>query len=389
MKHLTVDIEYVKRLLLQLLAIPSPSGYTDAIVHFMGEELRSLGVPFEITRRGAMRATLKGRVHRPARAIVAHLDTLGAMVKSLKDNGRLELAPIGTWSSRFAEGARVTVFTGKGARRGTILPVKASGHTFHEEIDRLPISWSNVELRVDEVCESKEELLDLGFDAGDYVAIDPQPEISPEGFINSRHLDDKAGVATILAAIKTLREAEVELPVDCHVLFTITEEVGSGASSVLHGDVTSMLAIDNATPAPGQASREFGVTIAMMDSSGPFDWHLTHKLLDICREHGIRHQRDVFKYYRCDAASAIEAGNDIRTGLACFGVDASHGYERTHTEALRSLGELLILYLQSPRNFARDRYDLGPIEGFPSQPLEAATEHPEPPPSPEHPGEDD
>ena len=65
---------------------------------------KRLGIPFELTRRGAIRADIKGRQHSPDRAIVAHLDTLGAQVKGLKPNGRLELVAIGTWSARFAEG---------------------------------------------------------------------------------------------------------------------------------------------------------------------------------------------------------------------------------------------------------------------------------------------
>ncbi|HSP78365.1 MAG TPA: osmoprotectant NAGGN system M42 family peptidase [Myxococcaceae bacterium] len=369
MRKVPIDMAYVQRLLLELLAIPSPSGYTDTIVRFAGEELERLEVPFEVTRRGAIRATLKGEMHRPARAVVAHLDTLGAMVKNLKPNGRLELAPIGTWSSRFAEGARCTVFTDSGRQyRGTVLPLKASGHTFNEEVDTQPVAWSQVELRVDEVCSSAEELRQLGFHCGDVVAVDPQPEVTPTGFINSRHLDDKAGVAVLFGVARAVREHQVALPMDCHLLFTISEEVGVGASAVLHGDITAMVSVDNAIPAPGQNSTEYGVTVAMMDSTGPFDWHLTHKLVELCEEYDIRHARDVFRYYRCDAASALEAGNDIRTALACFGVDASHGYERTHVDSLRALGELLALYVQSPRTFARDKVDLGPLEGFPTQP---------------------
>lgn len=315
-----------------------------------------------------MRATLKGEVRKPARALVAHLDTLGAMVKNLKPNGRLELAPIGSWSARFAEGARCTVMSEGGPHRGTILPLKSSGHTFNEEIDTQPVAWTNVELRVDERCASIADLERFGFNVGDVVAIDPQPEITPSGFINSRHLDDKAGVAVLFTVAKALRDHQVRLPVDVYLLLTISEEVGSGASAVLHGDVSAMIAIDNATPAPGQASSEYGVTVAMMDSTGPFDWHLTHKLLDLCRDHQIPMVRDVFRYYRCDAASAVEAGNDIRTALACFGADSSHGYERTHLDSLRALGDLLCVYLQTERTFARDRQDLGPLEGLPTQP---------------------
>jgi hypothetical protein len=101
---LAIDYAYLEETLLQLLAIPSPVGLTDAAVRYTAGRFEALGVPYEITRRGAIRATLKGQASQPARAVVAHLDTLGAMVKSLKPNGRLEIVPIGHWSARFAEG---------------------------------------------------------------------------------------------------------------------------------------------------------------------------------------------------------------------------------------------------------------------------------------------
>ncbi len=368
MKRLQIDTDYLIDTLFALLAIPSPSGYTDRVVHHMGEELQRLGVKFELTRRGAMRARLAGKKRLPARAVVSHLDTLGAMVKNLKPNGRLEVVPIGHWSSRFAEGARVTIFTDNhGSKRGTILPLKASGHTFNEEIDTQPVAWDNVEVRTDDFCTTADELAALGYAIGDFIAVDPQPEFN-DGFINSRHLDDKAGVAATLAAIKAVIDSEASIPVDCYFLFTISEEVGTGASAILHGDVAEMVAVDNATPAPGQNSRERGVTIGMGDSSGPFDYHLTHKMLKLCHDFGVEHQRDVFRYYRCDAASAVEAGNDLRFALVAFGADCSHGYERTHIDALSAMAELLALYIQSPPTFQRDRLELGPIEGFPYQP---------------------
>lgn len=360
-----INSKYLVEQLKNLLAIPSPAGYTDEIVRYTGAELEKMGINIELTRRGAIRATLPGKVKSPDRAIVVHLDTIGAMVRELKPNGRLGLAMIGHWSSRFAEGARADVLTDSGKHhRGTILPLKASGHVYNQQIDTQPSSWDHVELRVDEFCHNEQDLADLGIQIGDFVAVDPRTEVSDSGFINSRHLDDKAGVAALLAMAKLVVEEKRQLPTDCHLLFTISEEVGSGCSAVLHQDVAEMVTIDNATPAPGQNSKETGVTIAMKDQVGPFDYHLTRRLIDLCKDNGILHQRDVFRYYRSDSASAIEAGNDIRTALICFGVDASHGYERTHLNSLESMAGLLLAYVESEPLFLRDQKDLAPLEGF-------------------------
>ncbi len=368
MKAVPIDHEYLLDVLLRLLFTPSPSGYTDRVVHLVCEELERMDVPFELTRRGAIRATLKGEAERPNKAIVAHIDTLGAMIKALKPNGRLQLVPVGHWNARFAEGARCTLFTDHGQHRGTILPLKASGHTFGPEIDSQPTGWDYVELRIDERVFNLEDLLRLGVHVGDFVAIDTTPEVTSTGYINARHLDDKAGAALLLAATKAVKEQEVPLPVDCHPLFTISEEVGSGASAALHQDVAEMLTIDNGTTAPGQNSSEFGATLCMADMGGPFDYHLTRRIIQICQEFQIPHQRDVFKYYRSDSAAALEAGNDVRTALVTFGIDASHGYERIHQEALESIAELVAVYMQSPPLYARDRFEMGPRAGFPTMP---------------------
>jgi peptidase M42 family hydrolase len=372
MTRLKIDTDYLADALRQMLDIPSPTGYTDTVVRHVSKELSRLGLEPSLTRRGAIRSIRQGRRPEGARAMVGHLDTLGAQVKLLKENGRLAVVPIGHWSARFAEGARVTIFSEKGSYRGSLLPLKASGHTFDTEVDTQPVAWDNVELRVDALARDRADVERLGIEVGDIIAIDPQPEFLDNGFIVSRHLDNKAGAAIMLAALKAMQDEKVETPVDIHFLFTIGEEVGVGASAVVTSDIASMIAIDNGTTAPGQNSAEFGVTIAMADQSGPFDYHLTKKLVELCREHDIRYQKDIFRYYRSDSVSALEAGHDVRTALLAFGIDASHGYERIHMHALRSLAELVTVYAASEVMIRRDFSELGPVRGFTRQPTKDA-----------------
>jgi len=367
-----IDTDYLSSTLETLLSIASPSGYTDRIVHWVGDELERLGLQVEITRRGAIRATLEGRDDQPARAIVSHLDTLGAIITRIKDTGRLAVAPVGHWSSRFAEGARVTIFAPGGAYRGTILPLKASGHVYADAIDEQPVNWDQVEVRIDAPFASAADTEAAGIGVGDILAVDPQPEFFDNGFIVSRHLDDKAGVAAVLAAMKALIDSGSVPVVRTVFLFSISEEVGSGASSILTHDIASLVAVDNGAVAPGQGSRETGVTIGMGDMTGPFDFHLTRKLIKLCETHGIGHQRDHFRHYRSDNASAVEGGADVRTALVTFGVDASHGYERTHIDALDSVARLLTAYALSEVEIRRDADDVGDLEGFTHQPDDVA-----------------
>ncbi|MGK9064314.1 osmoprotectant NAGGN system M42 family peptidase [Stutzerimonas chloritidismutans] len=348
------DLNYLQRVLLEMLAIPSPTGFTDTIVRYVAERLKELGIPFELTRRGTIRATLKGRRYSPDRAIAAHLDTIGASVREIHPSGRLGLSPVGCWSSRFAEGSRVSVFTDSGVFRGSVLPLLASGHAFNTAVDEMPISWDHVELRLDAYTQSRADTVALGINVGDFVAFDPMPEFTDSGYISARHLDDKAGVAALLTSLKGVVESGREPPIDVHPLFTITEETGSGAAGALPWDVSEFVGIDIAPTAKGQESSEHAVTVAMQDSGGPYDFHLSRHLLKLAASNEIPVRRDLFRYYHSDAQSAIAAGHDIRTALLAFGCDATHGYERTHIDSLTAMTRLISAYLLSPPVFASD-----------------------------------
>lgn len=356
--------------LLSLLQTPSPSGRTDSVMQLIGRILTELGVPFTLTRRGALIADLPGQSTTTDRAIVVHADTIGCMVRELKDNGRLAVVPVGTFSARFAAGARVRILLDDTEQflTGTVMPLKASGHAFGDEIDTQPSTWSDVEVRVDRNVGGREDLRNLGLDVGDFVALVASPELTEDGFIVSRHLDGKAGVAIALTLAKSVTENATVLPHRTTIMVTITEEVGHGASHGLPADVAELVSVDNAVCASGQQSIEHGVTIPMADMHGPFDYHLTRNLCRIARDERIAHCRDIFRFYRSDVAAAIEAGAGTRAALVGFGLDGSHGWERTHLDSLEATFLLLYRWLQTPLTFeAWDAKPSGDLEDFPSE----------------------
>lgn len=339
-----IDQDYLLDRLLRLVETPSPVGMTERAVALVDTWLRELGYAPKYTRRGVLYVEVGDGP--PRRALAAHLDTLGAMVTELKPNGRLALRNTGTWAARFAEGARVTVFSDHAEHRGTILPLKASGHRFNTEVDTQPADWDNLEIRVDAVLPDRDALVAAGFHVGDMVAVDAQPEVV-DGFVVSRHLDDKAGCATLLAVLKAIAEGRIKVAVPFQAMFTIAEEIGIGGTHGFGSQVEELLAIDNAVTAPNQASRDDAVTIAMRDRQGPFDAQMTRSMLTICQRLGIECERDAFRHYRSDSAAAVEAGWDIRVGLVCFSLDSSHGWERTHLASLTALSRLLAGYIES------------------------------------------
>ena len=372
---LAVDVDYLRRVVVEMCDIPSPTGRTDHITQYVGERLIALGLDVRVTRRGALVADLEGERSGTDRAITCHVDTIGCMVTALKDNGRLALRPVGTHSARFAEGVDVRVFVDdlKASFGGTVLPLKASGHRYDTEVDTQGVGWDDVEVRLDAPVWSAQDLWDAGVRVGDFVALESRPRITGQGFVRARHLDDKAGVACVLAATKALLESGLTLPVSAHLFITNTEEVGHGASGVVDADVAELVSVDNAVVAPQQQSREDAVNVAVADSTGPFDYHLTRRLLGLCREHSLLHARDVFRYYRSDLAAAVEAGANTRTALIGVGVDASHGHERTHVSGMERVARLLTAYLQTPLVFQDwDERPAGDLSAFPSLAVQPA-----------------
>lgn len=375
-----LDMDWCTDLLVDLLRIPSPTGRTDEVVQFIGDLLEDqLGLEPKLTRRGSMQAALPGGGDGPGRrGVVVHADTIGAMVRFIRDDGRLEIAPVGTWSARFAEGARVTVFVDHGTPiTGTILPLKASGHAYGDEVDEQPVNWDQVVVRPDVLVDTREEIEALGVHVGDHVAVHALPFVTDTGFVNSRHLDDKAGIAALLTAVKGLQEAGIEPAVPTDLLVTITEEVGHGASHGLTKDHAEMVSIDAAVCAPDQTTTETGVTVLMQDLSGPFDFHLTRHLAELAETHGIEVHRDLFRHYRSDVAAAIEAGYGMRAALIGFGVDATHGYERTHVRSLEAVARLVALHLQTPLALEGwDEEPTGDLADFPSHSVQPAQREP-------------
>lgn len=342
-----INEDYLRSQLKTLLEIPSPIGRVDAVSGYIKQELCALDVPFGEHRRGSIVATLKGEQTKDDRGISAHLDTLGAMVVEVKSTGRLRLRPLGSWSSRFAEGARVTIYADKDTYRGTIIPIKSAGHVFNQEIDDLPVNWNTVELRVDAPCATPEQASALGIHVGDIIALDPGLEMPSNGYISSRYLDDKAGVACLLAAIKTVKAQTDLLPVECHPIFSVAEEIGCGCSHVPDGDVAELIAVDIGPVAEGQNSSEHCVNIGVLDMSGPYDRRLLKKMTDLCMDHNVAYRLDSYPYYRSDTNSALVAGHDLRHGLIAFGVESTHGYERTHMDSLLATAKLIALYMLS------------------------------------------
>ncbi|MDQ7094054.1 M42 family metallopeptidase [Desulfosporosinus sp. PR] len=339
------DLTYIMKQLIQLCSISSPAGNTQKIMDYLSRELDELGISYNSTHKGALIATISGKERSIHRHIVAHVDTLGAMVKEIKPNGRLKLTKIGGYNWNSLEGALCYLETGAGNRySGTILNTHASVHVY-EDHAKQERNDDTMEVRIDEKVKNQDDVAALGIAVGDFVSFDPRLRVTDSGFINSRHLDDKASAAVLLGVLKYLRENNLPLPYTTNIMFSNNEEIGYGGNAGITPETKEYLVVDMGAVGEGQATDEFCVSICAKDSSGPYHFGLRQKLVQLAQEHKIYYKVDVYPHYGSDASSALRAGFDIVHGLIGPGIDASHGHERTHKEALANTAGLLLHYL--------------------------------------------
>jgi putative aminopeptidase FrvX len=338
--------------LVGLLKIPSPTGDTDRAVAYVHEAFAGIftagDVEAHVTPKGALVLTWTGETNSAPRALTAHVDTLGAMVQEIKENGRLRVTQLGGWTWTSVEGEGVTVFASGGKQiRGAILPTTASVHAHTAKERYQTRDEASTEVRLDVRTSSREETIHHGIRAGDIIAIDPRVELSEAGFIRSRHLDDKASVAAIYGAVNALLRAGLRPSQRTTIHISSFEEVGHGGASGFPPDLADLLVIDMAVVAPKQQSDEFSVTICAKDAGGPYHLGFRRDLETMAEAHSLRFHTDVYPYYRSDGTAYWHAGGNVRVGLIGPGVDASHHYERTHRDALESTAQLIAAYLLS------------------------------------------
>ena len=341
-----INTQFLLDFLTKLLNTPSPTGLAEPAIALTEQTLKAFpALKLSRTRKGALLATWAGERDDGPRALTAHADTLGGMVKEIKSNGRLKLSQVGGYSWNTIEGEGCTVFTRFGrSLRGTVLLTKASYHVFGAEVGEMKRTEDSLEIRLDARGSSEKETLDLGVGIGDFVAFDPRVEINA-GFVRSRHLDAKACVATLVAAVKALAGAGLKPARTTTLLISNYEEVGHGAAAGIPADVEELLVVDMAAVGEGQSSDEFHASLCVKDSGGPYHHGLSDRLRILAEKHEIPYKVDIYPHYGSDGEAFWLAGGDVAVALIGPGVDASHSYERTHTEALVATTKWVMAYL--------------------------------------------
>ncbi|HHU19202.1 MAG TPA: M42 family metallopeptidase [Bacilli bacterium] len=334
-------------LIKQLVGIPSPSGNTGKVIQFVEKYFQDLGVATKRNRKGGLIATLPGENNQEHRMLTAHVDTLGAMVKEIKPNGRLKLDLIGGFRYNSIEGEYCQIETAAGEiHTGTILMRQTSVHVY-KDAGTAERNQDNMEVRIDAKVTNADETRALGIEVGDFVSFDPRVEETANGFIKSRHLDDKASVAILMEVVRQMVEDNVKLPYTTHFLISNNEEIGYGGNSNISPETVEYLAVDMGAMGDGQSTDEYTVSICVKDASGPYHYGLRKHLVALAEENQIKYKVDIYPYYGSDASAAIRSGHDIIHGLIGPGIDSSHAFERTHVDSLEETEKLIKKYLVS------------------------------------------
>jgi len=333
----------------KLLAIDSPSGYCMNAIQFVKEEVERLGYATTMNAKGNLIIDVPGQnaegSSKKTVGLSAHVDTLGLMVRSIKGDGTLTFTPVGGPILPTYDGEYCRIYTRDGkVYTGTIVSNQTSVHV-HKEASTAGRNADNMHIRIDERVKSKDDVIKLGIQNGDFIAIETKTQVTDSGFIKSRFLDDKISVSCLVGILAHLKENQIPVRHHTKMIISTYEEVGHGSSQI-PAEIEELIAVDMGCIGEDLACTEYDVSICAKDSSGPYDYELTSKLIELAKSEKINYVVDIYPMYGSDVSAALRGGNDIRGALIGPGVAASHGMERTHWDGVESTIKLLLAYLQ-------------------------------------------
>lgn len=342
--ELSINKEYVLNTAKELLQFHSPTGFCFDIMETIAERAKNFGYAFETNNKGCGIITIPGKSNEKVVGLSAHVDTLGAMVRSITSDGKLKFTLLGgpivpTLDSEYC---KIRTREGK-IYTGTFLSTSPAIHVFADSTTKKR-DPENMEIRIDEVVKSKEDVEKLGICPGDFVFIDPKTTVTESGFLKSRFIDDKGSVACLMGLLELMSREKITPNYTTKILISTYEEVGHGASSI-PSDITEMISVDMGCIGDDLSCTEYDVSICAKDSGGPYDYNMVTKMVNLSKENNLKYAVDIYPMYGSDVGAALRGGNNIRGALIGPGVHASHGMERTHYSALENTIKLVYLYL--------------------------------------------
>lgn len=335
---------FTLNLLEQIINIPSPTGYCKNVIEHIGKVALEYGYKLEKNKKGNGIIEIEGMDNSYCIGIPVHVDTLGAMVRSVNKDGTVRFTSIGGNIFPTLDGEYCKIHTRSGKiYTGTILSTSPSVHVYEDSRTK-ERNENNMCIRLDEVVKTKEDVMALSISTGDFISVEPKFVVTESGFIKSRYMDDKAGTACALSLMELFKRLGTKPKNKVKIIISTYEEVGHGCSNI-PDDIDEMIGIDMGCVGLDLSCTEQDVSICAKDSSGPYDYEITGRLMELASKHNIGHAVDIYPMYGSDVSASMKGGNDIRGGLIGPGVHASHGMERTHIDGIENTIKLIYAYL--------------------------------------------
>ncbi|MGD9569751.1 MAG: M42 family metallopeptidase [Sedimentibacter sp.] len=342
--NLETNIKHTLDLLEEIINIPSPTGYCKNVMMHIDKIANESGNKISQNKKGNRIIEIEGTDNSYCIGIPVHVDTLGAMVRSVNSDGTLKITTIGGNMFSTLDGEYCNIHTREGKiYTGTMLSTSPATHVYPDAKSK-ERTEENMMVRLDELVKCKQDVQEFGICPGDFISIGPKFTVTPSGFIKSRYLDDKAGTACALSLMEMFKRLNIKPRHKVKIIVSSYEEVGHGCSNIPH-DIDELVGIDMGCIGLDLSCTEQDVSICVKDSSGPYDYDITGKLIELAKKHRLNYAVDIYPMYGSDVSASLKGGNDIKGGLIGPGVHASHGMERTHIHGLENTIKLIFAYL--------------------------------------------
>ena len=312
--NFSINKEFLLKIAKDILEFNSPTGFCFEIMDKIEEIVKPFGYKFERNNKGCGIITIEGQSNEKTIGICAHVDTLGAMVRSITSKGTLKFTTLGGVMLPTLDNEYCTIRTREGKEyTGTFLSTSPAVHVFEDSRTKAR-DEKNMEVRIDEVVRTKEDVEALGIAPGDFIFIDTKTTITESGFIKSRFIDDKGSVAAIITLLEMMHRENLKPKHTVKIIISTYEEVGHGSASI-PCDISEMIAVDMGCIGDDLSCTEYDVSICAKDSSGPYDYNMTTELINLAKENNLSYAVDIYPMYGSDVSAALRAGNDIRGAL--------------------------------------------------------------------------
>ena len=322
------------------------SGHEGSVRAIVEQELAPYG-DLRVDTPGNLIFTKKGAS--PTIMLAAHLDEIGLAVKHIDDEGFLRFVKVGGWFDQTLLNQRVIVHS-KNPCAGVI--GSKPPHVMREEEKKKPVDAKD--MFIDVGASSADEAADMGIEVGTAISIDRNLVLLANDRITGKALDDRAGVALLIEAMKRISESDIEPTV--HAVFTVQEEVGlKGAKTSAFGlnpDVAIALDVCVSGDHPGINKTESamavgkGAVITVMDAGGR--GVITHPtvltwLRKTADENKIAYQLDVSDGGTTDATAISLTREGIPSGVLSMATRYIHSpVEVLSLEDMRSCTDLIV-----------------------------------------------